>query len=265
MFDFHTDKKRYFDIQTIVTKEDVIPFIQPYLTNITDIRVLEIGCGEAGVLKAFLEMGYFGCGVELSPSRAESAQNNLKSYIENGQASIITKNIYDIDPATDWKERFDVIILKDVIEHIPEQEKFIPQLKHFLREGGIVFFAYPPWWMPFGGHQQICKSKFLSKLPWFHLLPMTMYDLILRSFGEPEINRQNLREVKETGIIIERLKNIVFSHYQILAQKHWLINPIYQYKFKLQKRLVPSFLTKIPYLRNIYTTAHYIVFGLKKV
>jgi nitrate reductase cytochrome c-type subunit len=28
MFDFHQDKKRYFEIQKMVTQEDVIPFIE---------------------------------------------------------------------------------------------------------------------------------------------------------------------------------------------------------------------------------------------
>ena len=50
--------------------------------------------------------------------------------------------------------QFDLILLKDVIEHIPDQERVIPYLKEFLKPGGRVFFGFPPWYMPHGGHQQ---------------------------------------------------------------------------------------------------------------
>jgi SAM-dependent methyltransferase len=261
MYEFHQDKKRYFDWQTAVTKDAVIPFLQPFLPQGKPLRVLEIGCGEAGVLKAFIDQGHYGCGVELSDERAQTAQINLASFIKSGQANIISKNIYDIDPSTQWDDLFDLIVLKDVIEHIPNQEKFIPALKSFLRPGGVVFFAYPPWWMPFGGHQQVCRNKWLSKLPWYHLLPMGAYKAILRMGGESPQTIQNLVEVKETGITIERLKRIVrSSQYAILKEKYWFINPIYAYKFKLKERSVLGVFSSVPLIRNFYTTAHYICF-----
>jgi 2-polyprenyl-3-methyl-5-hydroxy-6-metoxy-1,4-benzoquinol methylase len=264
MFEFHKDKSVYFQWQTDVTKNAVIPFVESYLSDTRPLRVLEIGCGEAGVLKAFLDQGHYGCGVELSQDRVDIAVRNLQSYIDKGQASIITKNIYDIDPAKEWERKFDLIVLKDVIEHIPDQEKFIPTLKNFLNPDGVVFFAYPPWYMPFGGHQQLAKSKFLSKLPWFHLLPMTVYKGVLKMFGESEGTIGVLEEIKDTGISIERLKRIVKSSgYSILKEKYWLVNPIYAFKFKLGQRTVISPFKNIPFLRNIYTTAHYIAFKVK--
>jgi 2-polyprenyl-3-methyl-5-hydroxy-6-metoxy-1,4-benzoquinol methylase len=39
-----------------------------------------------------------------------------------GQISFLARNIYDIDPDQDLPFKFDLIILKDVIEHIPDQE-----------------------------------------------------------------------------------------------------------------------------------------------
>jgi 2-polyprenyl-3-methyl-5-hydroxy-6-metoxy-1,4-benzoquinol methylase len=261
MFEFHQDKKTYYNWQTAVTSDAVIPFLKPYVNLDKPLRILEVGCGEAGVLRAFLEKGHYGCGVELSESRAESASQNLKEYIEKGQASIISKNIYDIDPAKEWTKKFDVIVLKDVIEHIPNQEKFIPALHQFLNPSGVIFFAYPPWWMPFGGHQQLAKNKLLSKLPWYHLLPMPFYKKILKWGGESTGTIQVLEEIKETGIIIERLKKLITnSNYEILAQKYWLVNPIYAYKFKLKQRSVLSLFSSIPFIRNFYTTAHYILF-----
>ncbi|MBK9734543.1 MAG: methyltransferase domain-containing protein [Saprospiraceae bacterium] len=263
MFDFHNDKERYFDIQRTVTVENIIPFLDSIKKNGKGSKnVLEIGCAEAGVLKAFLLNGDKVVGVELSPSRFESAKQFLSSDISLGNAMILNKNIYDIDPNVEFKNLFDIIILKDVIEHIPEQEKFIPKLKEFLTDDGIVFFAYPPWWMPFGGHQQICSSKILRTLPWFHLLPNFLYTAVLKYFGENKASIAELMEVKSTGINIERLYSILKDNNFIIRDEiYWFINPIYFFKFGLKKRKVYSLLTKIPYLRNYYTTAHYIAFS----
>ena len=266
MFEFHKDKQRYFDMQRLVTQDDIIPFIEQNTGECIGKRVLEIGCAEAGVLKAFIDKGNTGTGVELETSRFEDAKIFLKQELKDGNFSIINKNIYDIaDPKSEFGELFDIIILKDVIEHIPDQPKFINQLKLFLSPDGVIFFAYPPWWMPFGGHQQLCISKFLEKLPWFHLLPTFAYKLLLKTFGEGQATIDELLNIKSTGIIIETLHKILKKEkFEIISEQFWLINPIYRMKFGLKSRLVPSFFSSLPYLRNFYTTTHYILFRLKE-
>ncbi|MBC7884546.1 MAG: methyltransferase domain-containing protein [Saprospiraceae bacterium] len=261
MFDFHKDKERYFEIQRIVTEDTIIPFLDKYLKNDHAKYILEIGCAEAGVLKAFLQKGHKVVGVELSGSRFESAGYFLHNEIVAGQAEILNKNIFDIDPSTSFDRLFDIIILKDVIEHIPNQELFIPKLKEFLSDDGLIFFAYPPWCMPFGGHQQICRSKVLQVFPWFHLLPAFLYKSLLKVFKESDATITELMDVKATGINTENLYKILDSyHFKILGEIFWFINPIYKFKFGWKKKQVFGVLTKIPYLRNFYTTAHYIIF-----
>lgn len=260
MFDFHKEKQRYFDIQKMVTSEEIIPWMQRKIALSSQTRVLEIGCGEAGVLAAFLELNCDCVGIELSDSRVKSAENFLAPFIEKGKAKIINENIYDIVEHNSIGT-FDLIILKDVIEHIPDQERFIGVLPSLLKPNGIVFFAYPPWWMPFGGHQQIAKSKFLRMAVWIHLLPKYLYTFILKAFGESNATIKELEEVKSTGITIDKMYQILSKyHYTIIDEIYWFINPIYKYKFGFQKRKVMQWLTKIPYLRNFYTTAHYIMF-----
>src|SRR5690606_22371864 len=78
--------------------------------------------------------------------------------------------------------QFDLIIMRDVIEHIPNQELFMKYVKKFLKSDGKFFLAFPPWQNPFGGHQQVCRNNLLSKLPWFHLLPKNLYKLVLDRF-----------------------------------------------------------------------------------
>ena len=66
---YHDDKKRYFEHQYRVTAEHVIPFVERSGPLSAAARVLEIGCAEAGVLRAFLERGATAVGVDSSARR----------------------------------------------------------------------------------------------------------------------------------------------------------------------------------------------------
>ncbi|HMY84648.1 MAG: class I SAM-dependent methyltransferase [Saprospiraceae bacterium] len=257
MLEFHSDIKTYFNIQYLTSRDHIIPYLSQFMDTCSSIRVLEVGCGEAGVLKAFLERGHDCTGIELEQKRIESARELFRETEHGDRIKFIVKNIYDIDPQRDNLEPFDLIILKDVIEHIPDQEKIIPELKKLSKPGGTLFFAFPPWYMPFGGHQQILRSKILSKIPWIHLLPGPLYRSLLQMAGEAESTVKELMELKATGISIERFNAIARQHFNIIDTSFWLINPIYEYKFKLRTRKVPGFLTKLPFFRNFYTTAAY--------
>lgn len=168
MFEFHADRKRYFEIQAINAARFVIPFIEEKFPITPGMRVLEIGCGEGGVLKAFTDRGCYGVGVELDAPRIVHAEEYMAGELAAGKVRFISKDIYQTDPATELGGLFDIIVLKDVIEHIHDQPKLIGWMKGFLKPGGVIFFGFPPWQMPFGGHQQICRNKWLSRLPYYH-------------------------------------------------------------------------------------------------
>ena len=254
MFEFHTDKKRYFEIQLENAEEFVIPFIENKFAVEPGTRVLEIGCGEGGVLAAFIKKGCIGVGVELHEQRLQLANELLKNEVEEGKIKFIAKDIYKV-PEEDLGGRFDLIIMKDVIEHIHDQKKLLHRLHDLLLPQGVIFFGFPPWQMPFGGHQQMCKSKFLSKIPYYHLLPKKVYKWVLKSFGEPT---EDLLEIKETGISIERFEKIVKeTNYKVIHKIYYLINPIYKYKFGMKARKQLPVLKSIPYVRDYFTTCVY--------
>lgn len=259
MLEFHADTDTYFNIQYLVAKDHIIPYLSAFTDTSDNLRVLEIGCGEAGVLKAFLEKGHQCTGIELEQKRIDQAQRLLAPYVESGQVKFIVRNIYDINPHEDGIEPFDLIILKDVIEHIPGQEKIMAELKKLSKPGGHLFFAFPPWYMPFGGHQQIVKNKWISKIGWIHLLSEKVYAGILKRGGEHANTIRELLELKETGISIERFERIAAKHYQVMDRTLFLINPIYEYKFKIKKRRVFPLFNRLPFIRNFYTTCAYFL------
>lgn len=258
--EFHSDKERYFQMQRENAAEYVIPFIAETLPVTQDMTVLEIGCAEGGVLLAFLEKGLNGVGVELHEYRANLARGFLSDRIAKGQAEIISKNIYDPAFTEQFRGKFDLIVLKDVIEHIPDQGKVLAHMKSYLKPGGHIYFGFPPWQMPFGGHQQISRSK-MGKLPWIHLMPRGMYEWFLRKLKEPEAVVQELLDCHDTGISIERFeRHLRETGFRVANQRMYLINPIYRYKFKLKPRVLWPVMRDLPWIRNFYTTcAYYLV------
>lgn len=127
-------------------------------------------------------------------------------------------------------------------------------MKKFLRPGGAIFFGFPPWQMPFGGHQQICRSR-LSRLPYIHLLPRPLYKTLLKWKQEPV---DELMEIRDTRLSIERFERICRTQgYKIVGADHYLLNPIYEWKFGWKPRRQWTWLRSIPYLRNYLTTCVY--------
>jgi SAM-dependent methyltransferase len=254
----HSDKAEMIRQQRENALNYVIPFVEQSLLIQKGTRVLEIGCGEGGVLKPFFDKGCECVGVDLDGIRIDIANDVFATEIATGQMRITLENVFEEAFQSRYAKYFDLIILKDVIEHIPSQETFIPFLKKLLKPKAKVFFGFPPWYMPFGGHQQILKSSWASKLPYYHLLPMPLYKAIIKLAGESEGTLIEMEEIKSTGISIERFEKIVNQSGFSIAKKQWyLINPIYKYKFGLQPRKQNMLFGAVPFLRNFLTTCAY--------
>ena len=260
----HRDEKVRFQQQVDNTRSHVIPFLTSSMEIGPSVTILDIGCGDGGVMVPFLEMGCRTTGIELDAQKAGFAKEFLSDYLASGKTSIVNLNIYEEAALATYRSQFDLIILKDVIEHIPDQEKFLPYLRQFLKPGGRIYLGFPPWYMPHGGHQQVCESRFLSVLPYFHLLPAFLYRFVLRIFGESEPVINELLEIKSTGISIERFERLARkSGYDIENNKHYLINPIYQYKFGWKPREQNRVIRSLPHVRNYFTTCVYYLIRMQ--
>ena len=122
MYEFHGDKRRYFDMTYEVTKNHIVPYIDGYFPIKQDMNVLEIGCGEAGVLKAFLEKGCRCTGIELDPSRIEYAKEFLKDKPKfNDVAKDFVKFIYGKKLVIHNAE-FDLAFLNKELKQVGEKQ-----------------------------------------------------------------------------------------------------------------------------------------------
>ncbi len=255
----HKDRKRYFEEQALTTDKFVIPYLEEFTTIDASSRILEIGCGEGGNLMPFVERGCEVVGVDINTGQIEKAIEYTQQEYPGANARYVADDIYNMSP--EELGIFDVIMMRDVIEHIYDQEKFMHFVKDFLKpQEGKFFLGFPPWYMPYGGHQQIAENRWASKIPYVHILPKPLYYGLLRAFGETDGTIQALDEIKDTGISIERFRKIIRTeNYRIDSFIYYLINPNYETKFGLKPRKLWSPLSKIPGIRNFYTTCIYCI------
>ena len=76
--------------------------------------------------------------------------------------------------------------------------------------------------------------------------------------GEDPQSIQDLLDIYDTRITIERFERILKkSDLKVLQKQHYLINPIYKYKFGLTPRKQWGPITMIPYVRDFVTTCVY--------
>lgn len=227
----------------------------PYVTLFKHLdkgmRVLEIGCGDGGNLLPFSRIGCDVLGVDMSPSRIEVARECFRQAGEKGQ--FIASDIFKI---TELEHQFDLIVCHDVLEHIGDKRRFLENVRKYSAPSGMVFMSFPAWQMPFGGHQQICHSRFLSHLPFFHLLPKSVYRAILTGAREPQATIKELMDIKSTRCPIELFERLAGqTGFKIRDRRLYFINPHYEIKFGLRPRRLVPFIAHIPWVRDFFTTS----------
>lgn len=101
------------------------------------VRVLEIGSGRGSMLKWLAEMGAEAQGIEVSAERiAEGREIHgpLPLQLTTGTAL----------PFPDGS--FDVVVSFDVLEHIPDTDAHLAEVRRVLREGGQYLLQTPNKW-----------------------------------------------------------------------------------------------------------------------
>ena len=249
----HTNRKQYFEEQEYTTGKYVIPFISSCFPVNSDINVLEIGCGEGGNIKPFLDMGCKVTGIDISENKIALAKQFYEKQPDSHLLTLIAKDIYNIDDS--YKNKFDLIIMRDVLEHIHNHNRFMNLLKTLIKPEGKIFIGFPAWQNPFGGHQQMCESKILSNMPYFHLFPKPVYKFILRLFGETKGKIDGLIEIRNTRITIEKFEKLSKKEaFNILKKILYFISPNYEIKFNIKHKKLNKILASIPVIRNYFTT-----------
>ena len=151
-------------------------------TNVSGKRILEIGCAEAGLLKFYQNKGAICSGLELSDVRFNNALLlNESSVLHLFQANICEPDSY----SNKIIEKYDTIVIRDVIEHIEDKATALANIFNLLKPGGKLFMSFPPKYCAYAGHQQTVPTL-LGKLPYRHVLLNFLYKAYLNLIDRPD-------------------------------------------------------------------------------
>ena len=145
----HKDRQCYFNELANTSRSFYIDYVKQFISLSPSTHILEIGCGEGGNLLPFAELGCKVTGIDRAASRIHQAETFFAASGYKGEFT--TTDFFNFSSAS----RYQLILIHDVIEHISNKEEFFRCLSPLLAKGGIIFWGFPSWQMPFGGHQQI--------------------------------------------------------------------------------------------------------------
>lgn len=250
----HKDRQTYFKELANTSRRFYVDYVKRFMRLDAETRVLEIGCGEGGNLLPFAELGCRVTGIDLAKSRILQARAFFSACGYEGDFS--NTDFFDFSPGV----RYQLILIHDVIEHIGRKEEFFRRLRWLLAEGGIIFWGFPSWQMPFGGHQQICHGKVVAWLPFIHLLPDPLYRIVLKGWGESESCIEDLMDIKRCRMSIDSFEQLSRQQgYDIVDRQLWFINPHYREKFGLRPRKLYAVVGRMRYVRSFFSTACFYI------
>jgi 2-polyprenyl-3-methyl-5-hydroxy-6-metoxy-1,4-benzoquinol methylase len=117
-------------------------------------RVLDVGCAYGGFLVAFAEKGARVTGIDRDERYVHLAALNLREQGLDGE--LVHGDAAADHPA--FRGFFDLVIANDVLEHVPDPEAFLRNLRAWLSPRGVAYLeipngAWPPYVVKDGHHQ----------------------------------------------------------------------------------------------------------------
>lgn len=167
----------------IFRKELTVPLVKKYVPK--GARFLDVGCAAGDFAITLAKNGYTGIMIDFSSEAAKEANRNLrKERLE--KVRFEQKDLLEIDTA----EKFDLITMFEVLEHIENDKEALKRVNSLLREGGIFLFSVPSkaklW-----GESDIIGGHFrrYDKDELIHLVNESEFEVLeFISYGFPWLN-----------------------------------------------------------------------------
>lgn len=237
----------YFEYQQLVCRDVVIPWLAKRVP-LDGLRVGDFGAHHGGMVHALRESGIVSAavGLELSEDIVFSSPFIADDRFRLEAADVVTlgARVY----------QFDLILLHDVLEHMPDLERSIHAVGEQLRLAGRVFVSFPPYYSAFGGHQQLARGR-ARYVPFIQFLPRRLF-LHLAQPGEQEYmsaqgSLADMLSVRRARLTLGKAER-AFSRagFEIVDSEFFLVRPEYTVRYGLKAR-ASGILGKLPGVREL--------------
>ena len=235
----------YWSYQFMLAKFYICPALEKWGFNFQGARILDVGCGNAGIPYAMMLRGAQCTGLDISDMK--------KLDTGNLPFRFVLGDMCNRETLAQLGQNYDLAIVRDVVEHIAEKRDFLRNISTTLAPKGKIYITFPPYHSPFGGHTQNLKAKFL-RVPFVHLLPRPWFKSLLQRFEPPGSMREevlSLNDIRTTVAGVERV--LAESKLKIVHREYYALRPTFHIRYGLKPRR--AFWGVFPGLRELAITA----------
>lgn len=108
------------------------------LYGITDKRILDMGCGDGVLSYCIAREGGVVSGIDLDKYAIEFARKRTRRY-----RTSIDFSVQDVCATEFTNDSFDAIVSNEVIEHVPNPEEMLLEMKRILKPDGVAVVSTP--------------------------------------------------------------------------------------------------------------------------
>jgi SAM-dependent methyltransferase len=244
----------YWTYQYELASTQLHPCLEDWGVWRAGVRILDVGCGDGGGTCALAEAGARIAALDIDPRLLAMADERARS--RGLEIEFDTADITSAASLSNFDGPYDLILFRDVLEHIPDVDAALAQCSSRLADGGGIVVIYPPYWSPYGGHQQTLSAarRFglrWAKLPFIHWLPMPAWAALARSAAVPDVQWEDVSIVRRASLTIAGLGDRARRHgLRVDRARRYFLRPSVHLRYGVPV-LDAGILGRIPLVREV--------------
>lgn len=158
-------------------------------------KLLDVGCNIGSLMVVGKENGWKVEGIDIN-----------KEAVKIAKSKGLNARVKDINDINEISEKYDLVVMNDLIEHIEYPRRILRKVRTSLNEGGYIYIATPD-----GGSfmANLTKSKWLHRKPEQHLYIFPKKNLIrmLEEEGFEVLYISSIGRIRSIDVIIKKVGN----------------------------------------------------------
>jgi len=224
----------YREYQRRLAELFLVPFLLECGVEIEGAAILDVGCGNGGATEVLARRATRCVGIDVGEFPWRNSAN-----LEFTRGDILDPSV-----AETFAGAFDLVVMRDVVEHIGDRPRLFRHVRSALRPGGRVFATFPPYHSAFGAHQQSeLKGSVFRFVPYAHWHPG------LRGIAATRATLVGFeREARDAGLAIR-------------SRRLYLLRPSFRLRYGLP--VVRFRLPRVPVLSELLVTGAYYLLDVE--